>query len=121
LIAAYDLRSLVDFRLLGPLEVDREGEALRLGSPKQRALLAILLLRANEVVSREAAIDAVWGDDPPERARDALQVYVHGLRKVLGRERIATRATTRKRARTSTGALRSPGSSTTSPRPCWRS
>lgn len=50
----------MDFRLLGPLEVYDGGEALQLGPPKQRALLALLLLRANEVVSREAAIDALW-------------------------------------------------------------
>jgi predicted ATPase/DNA-binding SARP family transcriptional activator/Tfp pilus assembly protein PilF len=83
----------VDFRLLGPLEVYDGGEALRLGSPKQRALLALLLLRANEVVSREAAIDALWPDDPPERAAQSLQVYVHGLRKALGHERIELRGT----------------------------
>ena len=81
----------MDFRLLGPVEVHDNGEALRLGSPKQRALLAVLLLRANEVVSRDAAIDALWGDDPPERAAQALQVYVHGLRRGLGHERIELR------------------------------
>jgi predicted ATPase/DNA-binding SARP family transcriptional activator len=83
----------MDFRVLGPLEVHDEGEALRLGSPKQRSLLAVLLLRANAVVSRDAAIDAVWDEDPPERAPEALQVYVHGLRKVLGHERIELRGT----------------------------
>jgi DNA-binding SARP family transcriptional activator len=62
--------------------VHENGESLRLGPPKQRALLALLLLllRANEVVSRDVAIDALWPDDPPERAIEALQVYVHGLR-----------------------------------------
>ena len=81
----------MDFRLLGPLEVHENGESLRLGSPKQRALLALLLLRTNEVVSRDVAIDALWPEDPPERAVEALQVYVHGLRKAVGRERIALR------------------------------
>jgi DNA-binding SARP family transcriptional activator len=60
--------------------VHENGESLRLGPPKQRRLLALLLLRANEVVSRDVAIDALWPDDPPERAIEALQVYVHGLR-----------------------------------------
>jgi predicted ATPase/DNA-binding SARP family transcriptional activator len=83
----------VDFRLLGPLEAHHDGESLRLGPPKQRALLALLLLRANEVVTRDTAIDALWGDDPPERAAEALQVYVHGLRKALGHDRIALRGT----------------------------
>ena len=84
---------MVDFRVLGPLEVYDDGAALRLGSPKQRALLALLLVRANEVVSREAAIDALWPNDPPERAAQSLQVYVHGLRKALGHERIELRGT----------------------------
>jgi predicted ATPase/DNA-binding SARP family transcriptional activator len=83
----------VDFRLLGPLEVRNVGELLALGSPKQRALLALLLLHANEIVSRDAAIDAVWGEDPPDRASQALQVYVHGLRKIVGHERITLRGT----------------------------
>ena len=87
------MRGTMDFRVLSPLEVHDEGEALRLGSPKQRSLLAVLLLRANAVVSRDAAIDAVWDDDPPERAPEALQVYIHGLRKVLGHERIELRGT----------------------------
>jgi predicted ATPase/DNA-binding SARP family transcriptional activator/Tfp pilus assembly protein PilF len=83
----------VDFRVLGPLEVYDGGEALRLGSPKQRALLALLLLRANEVVSRDAAVDGLWPEGPPERAAQSLQVYVHGLRKTLGHERIELRGT----------------------------
>src|SRR5690349_15778945 len=87
------MRGTMDFRVLGPLEVRDNGEALRLGSAKQRAVLALLLLRANEVVTREAAIDAVWADDPPEHAAEALHVYIHGLRKVLGRERIELRGT----------------------------
>jgi len=83
----------VEFRILGPLEVVGEAGELELGGKKQRALLALLLLRANEVVTRDTAIDALWGDDPPERAAEALQVYVHGLRKALGHDRIALRGT----------------------------
>src|SRR5262249_42771167 len=56
--------------------------------PKQRALLALLLLRRNEVVSRERLVDAIWGEGPPDSAANSLQVYVHGLRRVLGAERI---------------------------------
>jgi predicted ATPase/DNA-binding SARP family transcriptional activator len=81
----------MEFRLLGPLEVHAAGGPLPLGPPKQRTLLALLLMRANEVVSRDVAIDTVWGEGPPERAANALQVYVHGLRKVLGQERIERR------------------------------
>ena len=77
-----------EFRILGPLEAVAADEALRLGGPKQRALLALLLLRRNEVVPRERLIDAIWGDAPPDTAANSLQVYVHGLRRVLGAERI---------------------------------
>jgi DNA-binding SARP family transcriptional activator len=81
----------VEFRILGPLEVVENGQALDLGGQKQRALLAILLLYAGEVVSTDRLIDALWADEPPETGRKALQVYVSGLRKLLGRERIETR------------------------------
>jgi predicted ATPase/DNA-binding SARP family transcriptional activator len=61
---------------------------VRLGAPKQRALLAKLLLARGSVVSRDQLVDAVWGDEPPESAPASLQVYVHGLRRVLGADRI---------------------------------
>jgi predicted ATPase/DNA-binding SARP family transcriptional activator len=71
------------FRLLGPLSVTLEGEPLALGGQKRRALLAALLLEANKAVSRDRLIDALWGEDPPDTARNTLQVYVSQLRKVL--------------------------------------
>ena len=77
-----------EFRILGPTEVLVDGCAVRLGAPKQRALLAKLLLARGQVVSREQLVDAIWADDPPESAAAALQVYVHGLRRVLGAGRI---------------------------------
>ena len=80
----------MEFRLLGPLEVESDGAVLPVGGPRQRALLGYLLLHANEAVRREALIDALWGDEPPSRAQNALQVAVHGLRKLLGPERIET-------------------------------
>src|SRR5690348_4376142 len=83
----------MEFRLLGPLEAQSEGEPLSLGGPKQRALLALLLLNANHVVSRERAIDIVWGNRPPGSAVNALQVMVHELRKVLDRDRVVTQGT----------------------------
>ncbi|HYZ46683.1 MAG TPA: winged helix-turn-helix domain-containing protein, partial [Actinomycetota bacterium] len=73
----------MDFRILGPLEVVQEGRSLPLGAAKQRALLAILVLHANQVVSVDRLIDLLWGEDPPETAPNTLQVYVSGLRKVL--------------------------------------
>src|ERR687884_1043823 len=72
-----------EFGLLGPLAVTREGTELQLGGPKQRALLAILLLDANHAVSAERLIDALWGDRPPDTAKNTLQVYVSQLRKLL--------------------------------------
>ena len=82
----------MDFRLLGPLEVLENGRRLEVGGAKQRALLAILLLHANEVVSNDRLIDALWEDDAPETGRKTLQVYVSQLRKALGKERIVTRS-----------------------------
>jgi predicted ATPase/DNA-binding SARP family transcriptional activator len=81
----------LDFRVLGPLEVVADDQPLPLGGPQQRALLAVLLLNANRVVSRDRIVEAIWGDDPPKSATNAVQVAVHGLRKVLGRERLETR------------------------------
>lgn len=81
----------LEFRLLGPLEVVRGGETVDAGPPQRRALLAYLLLHANEVVPWSRLVDALWGEYPPARAATALQVHVHGLRKALGAERIETR------------------------------
>ena len=82
----------MDYRVLGPLEV-RDGErSLALGGTKQRALLALLLLSANRVVSRERLIDELWGDDPPETAVTTVQVYVSRLRKVLPADVLVTRS-----------------------------
>lgn len=71
--------------LLGPLAVqDEAGAVLSPGGPKQRAALALLALNVGRVVSLDALVDGIWGDDPPESALNSLQVYVHGLRKALG-------------------------------------
>jgi DNA-binding SARP family transcriptional activator len=82
----------MEFRVLGPLEVEAEEELLRLGRTQQRALLAFLLLHPNEVVSREELIIAVWGEHRPNTAATALHGYVSGLRKSLGADRIETRS-----------------------------
>ena len=84
---------LVEYRILGPLEVVDEGEPVALGRLKERLVLAVLLLHANEFVSRERLIDELWGESPPPTARKAVNVYVSQLRKVLtrnGRDPIAT-------------------------------
>ena len=74
---------MLEFRILGPLEVQRDGRPIKLGAAKQRALLAILLLHANRVVSRDRLIDGLWGEQPPPTASTALRVYVSELRKAL--------------------------------------
>lgn len=80
----------MDFRILGPLEVADDGRLLALGGTKQRMLLALLLLRANEVVSRDRLIDELWDGSPPHSGKTALQVYVSQLRKALGPDLILT-------------------------------
>jgi DNA-binding SARP family transcriptional activator len=81
----------MEFRILGPLEVLADGQALDLGGQKQRALLALLLLEANKPVSRDRLIDALWEEEPTATAQKAIQVYVSQLRKLLGKERLLTR------------------------------
>src|SRR5215211_5200497 len=74
----------LEFRLLGPLEVWREGRPLRLRGERQRALLALLLLHANEVVPRERLIEELFGGDASETGANALQVGISRLRRLLG-------------------------------------
>jgi DNA-binding SARP family transcriptional activator len=81
-----------DFRILGPLEVaGDDGAPLSLGGTKQRAALAVLLLRAGEVVSTDFLIASLWGDSAPRTASTSLQNLVSALRKLLGAELLLTR------------------------------
>ncbi len=80
----------MQFRILGPIEALVEGDSAALGAPKQRALLALLLVNRRRVVTAEQLIDGLWGEAPPSAAVQSLQVYVHGLRRALGAERIET-------------------------------
>ena len=81
----------MQFRILGPLEIDAGEGPLGLGGPKQRAVLAHLVVRANQVVPAATLIDELWGEDPPETARNTLQTYVSHLRKIVGADRITAR------------------------------
>jgi predicted ATPase/DNA-binding SARP family transcriptional activator len=81
----------VKFRLLGRLEVEADGVDLTPVRPQQRALLALLLLHAGEVVAVDALVDGLWGARAPETAQKALQGHISALRKQLGAERIETR------------------------------
>jgi YVTN family beta-propeller protein len=75
--------TMLEFRVLGPVEASADSVPLELGGPKQRAVLALLLLRANEFVSRERIIDEIWGDAPPAAAQDTVKVYIGRLRRLL--------------------------------------
>jgi DNA-binding SARP family transcriptional activator/basic membrane lipoprotein Med (substrate-binding protein (PBP1-ABC) superfamily) len=73
----------MQFRVLGPLEASIGGESIPLGGAKQRAVLAVLLLRAGEVVSVERLVEEVWGDEPPPSAAHTLESYVSRLRQLF--------------------------------------
>ncbi|MBO9531706.1 MAG: AAA family ATPase [Solirubrobacteraceae bacterium] len=73
----------ITYRLLGPLTAARHGETIELGPPKQRAVLAVLLLSRGRVVPTDRLIDAVWPVDPPASATASLQAYVSNLRRAL--------------------------------------
>lgn len=85
----------MDFCILGPLQVFDGDVEVPLGSPKERALLAVLLLHRGAVVSRERLIDGLWGETAPPTAGKALNVHVSKLRKALSRnggDPVVTRA-----------------------------
>ena len=82
---------MVEFRLLGPLEAVENGQPLHLGGRQQRALLAVMLLRRNEVVPTDELVDAIWGARPPPTAQVMVQLYVSRLRKLFGRNSLVTR------------------------------
>src|SRR6266545_7799040 len=73
----------MDFRILGPLEVLSEEGVLDVGGGKQRSVLVLLLLHANEIVSSDRLIDGLWPDEPPPSAAKIVQVHVSRLRKAL--------------------------------------
>ena len=76
----------MEYRILGPFEVSDNGRGIEIGGPKPRALLAVLLLHANEVVSPDVLIDELWGETPPATAVKTLQAHVSRLRKALNGE-----------------------------------
>jgi DNA-binding SARP family transcriptional activator len=82
---------VLEFRILGPLEVVDDEQVLHLSGQKQRALLALLLLDANRVVSTDRIVDALWGEQPPRTAATSLQNFVSQLRKLLGSDVVVTK------------------------------
>ncbi len=82
---------LVQFRILGPLVVWNDGREVPIAAAKQRAVLAVLLLRRGGLVPTELLVEEVWGEQAPETAVKAVRVYVSQLRKTLGQEVLETR------------------------------
>src|SRR3954447_18179583 len=80
----------MEFRILGPLEVRADTHAIDVGGFKPRAVLAFLLLNANEPVSADRLVMALWGPDAPPAAVKRLQVNVSRLRKALGDAALVT-------------------------------
>ena len=81
----------MEYRVLGPLEVYDGERSLPLAGAKQRELLALLLVHANHVLSRDRLIDELWGEQAPGTAVQSLQVYVSRLRKLLPSDTLLTR------------------------------
>jgi DNA-binding SARP family transcriptional activator len=80
----------MEFRILGPLEVVDDGRPVQIERRRMRALLAFLLLHANEPISADRLVDEVWGQDPPKTAGASLQNYVSRLRKTIGADAVAS-------------------------------
>jgi DNA-binding SARP family transcriptional activator len=86
---------MLEFRILGPLEVLGDHRVLPLGGEKQRAALAMLLLHRNTVVSRDRLVEGIWGEAPPVSAGPTLDTYVSRLRKALPADGLGPRLITR--------------------------
>ena len=78
----------MEFRILGPLEIESDAGRVELGSAKQRALVTLLLLNANEVVPTSRLIDVLWAEELPADGSKALQVHVSRLRRALGGDNV---------------------------------
>src|SRR5215471_19114775 len=81
----------MEFLVLGPFELLRDGRPVAVRSGKLAELLAVLLLQRNEVASTDSLIQALWGDDPPATALKTLQLYISQLRRLLPAETLRTR------------------------------
>jgi DNA-binding SARP family transcriptional activator len=87
-LASTDALTVLEFRILGPLEVRRDGAAVAIRAPRQRALLGYLLLHANEEVPADELIEQLWGEEAPPTVRASLHNHVHTLRKIVGPKRL---------------------------------
>src|SRR2546421_45781 len=85
-------RLVLEFRILGPLEIREGARILPPLAPKQRALLAAMLLRAGQFVSKQRLIDDVWGEDAPATVTNSLENQIWRLRQALGKDVVVTRS-----------------------------
>ncbi len=81
----------MDFGILGPLEIHRDGVEVVLKAAKPRSLLALLLLAPRTLMSPERLVDELWAGDPPSSAANTLQTYVHHIRRAIGTDALVTR------------------------------
>src|SRR4029077_5019384 len=88
--AAVSVCGIVEFRVLGLLNVADSGRSVTIGRGKEREVLALLLVNANQPVSADLLIDGLWEERPPANAAKTVQIYISRLRGRLGRERILT-------------------------------
>jgi WD40 repeat protein/DNA-binding SARP family transcriptional activator len=82
----------LEFRVLGPLEILADGRPVKVDAPKQRAILAVLLIHANEVVSTDQLLEAVWAQEQPSGGPRTLRYHIFKLREALPADVIRTRA-----------------------------
>jgi DNA-binding SARP family transcriptional activator len=78
------MKSAVEFRVLGPLEVIKDRAPVSITAPRQRALLTVLALEANHVITVDRLVDSIWDELPPHTARSQVQICISSLRKLLG-------------------------------------
>jgi len=83
---------MLEFRILGPLEVSDETGPIALGGQRQRALLTVLLLEAGRVIPTDRLVDLLWGEEAPKTATTSLQNSISRLRRELGEDVLETRA-----------------------------
>src|SRR5262245_12507360 len=82
-----ELAAAMEFQILGQVQVSDVDRVVGLGSPKERCVLASLLIRANQVVSLERLVDEVWGEEPPDNPPAAIHAYISRLRGALDPDR----------------------------------
>jgi DNA-binding SARP family transcriptional activator/predicted ATPase len=80
----------MEFRILGPLHVAGPAGPIAIHAGKARALLELLLLHANEVITTDRLIDSLWDESPPDSAEHGIEVYISRLRRAIGAERLET-------------------------------